>query len=135
MNPIYTKAQRRRLRELGGIAYERDLSDELTKLESVFARWRGGEIDAFEVSETIHRFHQGPSRELFSKYDHSNLEWAVAHAIHRGVISEEEAGADAIELLDRHLAFLRAQDAPGAAQPGIAADDRRPRSARSPARR
>jgi hypothetical protein len=135
MNPNYTKAQRRRLRELGGIAYERDLSGELAKLESAFARWRGGEIDAFELSEVIHRFHQGPSRELFSKYDHSNLEWAVAHAIHRGVITEEEAGAEATELLGRHLAFLRAQDNSGVARPGIAADDRLSRPGRSRARR
>jgi len=111
MNRDFTKAQRRRLRELGGIAYERDLSGELTKLESEFRRWRGGEIDAFELSETIHRFHQGPSRELFSKYDRSNLDFAVAQAIHRGVLSEEEAGADMIELLGSHLAFLREQDA------------------------
>lgn len=111
MNRDFTKAQRRRIRELNGIAYERDLSDELTKLESEFKRWRDGEIGAFELLETIHRFHQGPSRELFSKYDHSNMDFAVAYAIHRGVLSEEEAGAGTIELLGSYLAFLREQDA------------------------
>lgn len=79
MDPNLTKTQRRRLRELGGIAYERDLSEHLGKLESEFRRWRSGEIDAFEVGEAIRRFHQGPARELFSKYDHSNLDFAVAH--------------------------------------------------------
>lgn len=110
MNPEFTKAQRRRLRELGGIAYERDLSEELAKLESEFRRWRGGEIDAFALSEAIHRFHQGPSRELFSKYDHSNLDLAVAHAIHRGVLTKQEAGADVIQVLERHLAFMASND-------------------------
>jgi hypothetical protein len=48
------------------------------------------------LSDAIHRFHQGPSRQLFSKYDHSKLEFAVAHAIHRGLLSKEEADVDAI---------------------------------------
>jgi hypothetical protein len=110
-NREFTKAQRRRLRELGTIAYERDRANELSKLESDFGRWRAGEIDAHVLSDHIHRFHQGPARKLFSVYDHSNLDFAVAHAIHRGVITEEEAGADAIEMLRVHLAFLRDKEA------------------------
>jgi hypothetical protein len=106
-NREFTKAQRRRLRELGAIAYERDLSAELSKLETEFGRWRAGEIDAHELSDRIHRFHQGPARKLFSVYDHSNLDFAVAHAIHRGLITEEETGADAKEMLRVHLTFLR----------------------------
>ena len=98
------------MRELADIAYERDLSHELTKLDSEFKRWRKGEVEAHELAARIHRFHQGPSRELFSKYDHSNIEFAVADAIHRGVLSEDEAGADIVEMLGRHLAFLREQD-------------------------
>ena len=93
------------------MAYERDLSQELARLEDEFRRWRSREIDSFALAEVIHRFHQGPSRELFSKYDDSNSEWAVAHAIHRGVVSVEEAGAEALELLARHLGFLREQGA------------------------
>ena len=109
-NREFTKAQRRRLRELGAIAHERDLSAELSKLETEFGRWRAGEIDAHELSDHIHRFHQGPARKLFLEYDHSNLDFAVAHAIHRGLITEEEAGADVIEMLRVHLAFLRDQE-------------------------
>jgi hypothetical protein len=108
-NRDFTKAQRRRLRELGAIAYERDLSIELSKLEGEFARWRAGEIDAHDLSDHIHRFHRGPARKLFSLYDHSNRDFAVAYAIHRGLITAEEAGADALEMLRAHLAFLRDQ--------------------------
>ena len=93
-NREFTKEQRRKLRELGGIAFERELAAELSKLEDEFRRWRADEIDAHELSERIHRFHQGPARQLFSKYDHSNIEFAVADAIHRGLITEEEAGAE-----------------------------------------
>ena len=109
-NREFTKAQRRRLRELGALAHERDLSGELSKLETEFGRWRAGEIDAYELSDHIHRFHQGPARKLFLVYDHSNLDFAVAHAIHRGLITEEEAGADVIEMFRLHLAFLRDQE-------------------------
>ena len=110
-NREFTKAQRRKLRELGAIAYERDLSAELSKLETEFERWRASEIDAHELSDRIHGFHQGPARKLFSTYDHANRNFAVAHAIHRGLITEEEAGADIIEMLQVHLAFLRDQEA------------------------
>ena len=92
MNREWTKGQRRHLRELGGMACERELSAELAKLEAEFTRWRAKEIDAFGLSAAIHRFHQGPARELFSTYDQSNLEFAVASAIHRGLLSKEEAG-------------------------------------------
>jgi len=110
MDPNLTKAQRRRLRELGGIAYERDLSEHLTALESEFKRWRAGEIDAFALSEAIHRFHQGPSRDLFTQYEPSHLDFAVAHAIHRGVLTEDEAGAEALEALGKQLVHLRELD-------------------------
>ena len=110
MDRNLTKAQRRRLRELGGAAYERDLSEHLTALEAEFKRWRAGEIDAFALSEAIHRFHQGPSRELFSKYEPSHLELAVAHAIHRGILTEDEAGAEALEILAKQLDHFREQD-------------------------
>ena len=42
--------------------------------------------------------------------------FAVAHAIHRGLITEEEAGADAIEMLRVQLAFLRDQEDDDSAQ-------------------
>lgn len=115
-NREFTKAQRRRLRELGAIAYERDLSTELSKLESEFGRWRAGEIDAHELSDHNHRFHQGPARKLFSEYDRSNFAFAVAHAIHRGSITVEEAGPGAIEMLRVQLAFLRDQGDADSAQ-------------------
>ena len=106
-NRDFTKAQRRRLRELGGMAYERELSAELSNLEREFRRWRAGEIDAHELSDRIHRFYQGPAQNLFLKYEHSNLDFAVADAIHRGLITEEEAGTDGMEMLRIHLGFLR----------------------------
>jgi hypothetical protein len=77
VNPNFTREQRRLIRQLGAVAYERELSDALAIVESEFKKWRAGELDAFQMSERIHRFHQGPARELFSKYDHSTLDLAV----------------------------------------------------------
>ena len=110
MNPNFTKGQRRKLRDLGGIAYERDLSEHLARLESEFRRWRAGEIDPFALAEAIHQFHQGPARELFSTYATSDLDFAVAQAIHRGLLKQEEVGADVLELLSKHLSVWGERD-------------------------
>jgi hypothetical protein len=59
------KSNRRKLRELAGVAYTRELSAELAKLEGDFGQWRSGEIDPFELSDRIHRFHDGISRDLW----------------------------------------------------------------------
>jgi hypothetical protein len=101
-----SKEERSRLRELASIAYERELSRELAQVEDVFRRWRGGEINAFGVSEAIHQFHQGPSQDLFSKYRSSNLEIVVAQAIHNGFISKDEVGPAVLECLAEQLAFF-----------------------------
>jgi hypothetical protein len=106
----FTKSQRRRLRELSGVAYERDLAAELEKLEASFRRWRAAELDAFELSDLLHRFHEGPSRELFTKYADRNADMMVAYALHRGILTEIEAGPEIVELLRSHLAFFRERD-------------------------
>jgi hypothetical protein len=103
----FTKVQRRRLRELCGLSYERDLSAELARLEADFQRWRANEIDAFELSDLIHRFHQGPSRELFRVYSQPHLPLAVASAIHRGVLAGAEVGAEMPELLRSQIERFR----------------------------
>jgi hypothetical protein len=95
---------RQRLRDLASLAYERELSSALSVLEGEFGRWRGGEINAFDVSEAVHHFHQGPARELFSRYGPSDLELVVAGAIRRGIISRDEAGRDIVERLASYLA-------------------------------
>jgi hypothetical protein len=108
MRPDLTKAQHRRIRELAGMAYERELSRELRALESDFVRWRGGEIDAFALSDRVHRFHQGPSQRLFLRYTTGMLEVAVANAIASGTLTEEEATAEIVEALKGSIEAARA---------------------------
>ena len=100
------KALRRCLRELAELAYERELSRELSELEAEFGRWHSGETNAFDLSEAIHGFHQGAARELFSRYQRSNEELVVAQAIHGGIISRDEAGAAMLKHLAGHLRAL-----------------------------
>jgi hypothetical protein len=94
-----TKSQRRRMTELAGLAYQRDLDVELDKLEAEFRRWRSGEISPHDLSDLIHVFHQGPSRQLFAHYDPKLRHFAIADALRRGVLTEAEVGPDLVALL------------------------------------
>jgi hypothetical protein len=107
-----TKAQRRILRDLAGLAYERELGAELTLLESSFAAWRAGLIDAFELEGRIHRFHQGPARKLFTKYDDTDPLLAVAAARSSGLIAETEVPEAVRPALAPMLAFIRDRNDP-----------------------
>jgi hypothetical protein len=109
MSTAATKGQRRRLRDLARLAYERELARALDKLDGDFRRWRSGEIDPHELSDRIHRFHEGTSRSLYSRYEGSDLDMIVAQAIVRKVISDEEAGPEILQLLGRILDFARSQ--------------------------
>ena len=95
MNADWSKSLKRRIRDLAGLAYERDLGAELKQLDSDFALWRAGEINAFELSDIIHKFHDGPARQLYKQYVMGKApDWDVADALERSVISEEEAGPE-----------------------------------------
>src|SRR5690349_17462794 len=99
MQPALTKGQRRRLRELAGLAHERELATELARLEAEFVRWRAGAIDAHELSDRIHAFHQGAARKLYVGYAIGDPRLAVASAIARGILSEQDAGPDLTSVL------------------------------------
>ena len=94
-----TKSQRRRMSELARLAYQRDLDAELGNLEAEFRRWRARELSPHDLADLIHAFHQGPSRRLYSKYDQSIREFAVADAVRRGVLTEVEVGPEILALL------------------------------------
>ncbi len=79
------------------------LAAELAKLEVEFQRWRAGELSPHELSDLIHEFHQGPSRHLFSKYDHDFRELNVVDAIRRGVLTTAEVGPETLLLLQPGL--------------------------------
>jgi len=78
------------LRELNGLAWERELSDALTELFGSFERWKAGEIDCWELNGLIHAHHQGPSRDLYVRYTSGEPELTVSYAVARGILNQSD---------------------------------------------
>lgn len=103
-----SKTVRRMLREWCGIAYRRELRDELAKLHDQFHQWENETLSEFELSDAIHKFHQGAARDLYVRYeiDSGVDEMLLAAAIANDVIKTEEIPSellDAIKPLMHHL--------------------------------
>ena len=102
-----SKMARRAIRELAGLAYERELAGELTKLRAAFDAWMAGQMTPFELEQVVHQFHDGVSRQLYNRYSSgSTLPHAVAAAVLRGTISVNEIPEPARKQLDRIMALL-----------------------------
>jgi hypothetical protein len=102
------KAARTAIRQLASIAYERELSAELVKLQHKFEEWHREEIDAFDLEKFIHAFHNGSARELFNRYAAgAMLDHAVAGAVLSGAIQEDEVPEAAREHIMRLVTLFR----------------------------
>ena len=101
----YPKHIKRLIREYAGQAYEIELGLALGELEQQFALWRAGQISAGELSDRIHVFHQGPSRELWGRYNARIDDMLVAHAIVTGLLPRETIPAELLEALQPTIAF------------------------------
>lgn len=103
----YPKHIKRLLREYAAKAYERELHRELVQLDQAFAEWRAGAISSSELSQRIHQYETGPSRELFKRYNHGELALNVAYAVVTGILNESEVAAELLEAIQRPLDFYR----------------------------
>jgi hypothetical protein len=83
------KALRKRLRELADQAYEEELRRALAPLAEAFERWKVRDASSFEISDLIHEFHQGLSRDLWTTYHTLKHDALVARAIAFGVLAKE----------------------------------------------
>ncbi len=77
------------------------------ELRAQFDRWERQEIDSFELNETVHRFHQGASRDIWKRYDTSHLEPAIASAVVAGVIRREELPSELLQHIAGLIEFYR----------------------------
>jgi hypothetical protein len=97
-----SKRIKRLVREWAAIAHDRELRKALSELRVQFDRCERGDIDAVELNELVHRFHQDTSREIWKRYARTHLEPAVASAVAAGVLRKEELPAELVQ----HIAGL-----------------------------
>src|SRR4051794_19904021 len=105
------KRVKRLLREYAGLAHEAELRQALGHLADAFKRWEQGELDSFELKDLIHRFHQGPAREIYLRYDSRFLDPSVAHAIVTGLIDRKSVPAELLDHLASVIKFYEDQEA------------------------
>lgn len=100
------KNTRRRLRELSGLAYERELHQELSQLAKKFDLWRKNEISSGELSDALHEHDYGPSRRLFGLYNDLKPEFTIARAVALKLLTREEVGEKLLEVLAQSIRFF-----------------------------
>jgi hypothetical protein len=69
------------------------------------------ELDSSELSEIIHKFHQGPARDLWVRYNTPQLEMAVAFAITTGLLSRDTIPAEVLDHLAGPMRFYEEERA------------------------
>lgn len=106
------KRIKRLVREYAAAAHEEDLRRALLPVAEAFKRWECKELESGELSEIIHKFHQGPARDLWGRYNTAPLEMAVAFAITTGVLSRDGIPAELLDHLAGSLRFYEEERAP-----------------------
>lgn len=95
-----SKKEKRELRELVGECYEEHLTDLLENLYEDFQKWGGKHINAFELTDRIHEFHNKQSRELYNMYVLSPPEIAIIYALRNNLISKAGIKEDLLNKLN-----------------------------------
>lgn len=106
MQPL-SKEARKLLREAAAEAYRRELDRALEPLHAAFAQWRRGALSCFDLSDTIHRFHQGANRELYLRYADGDPLFAVAGAVHAGIMRLDELDPHLLPVMEPLLATIK----------------------------
>ena len=71
------------------MAYEKELSHELSQLAGHFDSWKAEEISAGELNHLIHRYHDDRAREVYKYYNAVSPDLAVARAVGEGWLTQE----------------------------------------------
>lgn len=97
---------KRLIRECAAAAEEAELRRALLPLAEAFEQWKRGEIDSFSLQELIHKFHQGPAREIYLRYSRNN-QAALAGAIATGLLDASAVPLEVLEELARLIECFR----------------------------
>ncbi len=116
MEPV-TRRDGKDLRRLAGIAYDRELGRELTRLEASFSEWHAGRLTSHDVSAAIHTFHDGVARDLWVLYVRGHPTSTVARAVAAGLLAESEVPASLLAKLRDAVEYYRQEAARSAADP------------------
>jgi hypothetical protein len=119
-----TKADKKRVRQLAGIAWERELRCELRKIAAAIEEMENNSLSPFDVNDSIHRFHNGASRDLYKQYSDSLPWWGVCRAYHDRVLTDDDL-VDARGEVWNGIREFAASLAKLEAETGIAGEDDR----------
>ena len=108
---IQTRRIKSQVRELAEQLHEMELTAALRALANSFKQWEAGEVDSFDLKDLIHRFHQGPARELYVRYDTRNAEANVAYAIVKGTLDPATVAPEILTELERWISYMKRQAA------------------------
>ena len=85
-----TKADKKKVRQLAGIAWERELRHEILGIMTAINEMENGSLSPFDVNDRIHKFHNGASRDLYRQYSES-LPWlGVCRAFFDRVLTDDD---------------------------------------------
>ena len=104
-----SKRTKRQIRELAAKTEELELRAALQVLADDFRRWEGGKIDSFELKDLIHRFDQGPARQIYLRYSTSDPSPGVAQAIANGMLDRATVPAEVLNTLEPLIAFMSSE--------------------------
>ena len=90
------KQRRKQTRELVATAYLRELTAALTALAARVEAWRAGQIDACQLNEDVHAYHNGAARDLWKKYN-MPADLLLTLLVAGGVLHKEEVPADLLD--------------------------------------
>ena len=90
MQPELSKSERRQVRELAELAWERQLRDEIRVVGDAIREMEADKLGPHEVNDIIHRYHNGASRDLHMRYRDSLPWFALCHAYFDGVITDDD---------------------------------------------
>lgn len=110
MNSEFSKQDRRAIRNLADLAWERELRRELQTLSKTIHEMEGGSISPFEANDKIHRFHDGDSRRIFRQYSQPHPWLGICQAYADGVLTDDDIAACSQSIQERIRAFVRLFD-------------------------
>ena len=90
-----------RIRNLSNIAYERELSRELSRVQRHIDLYRERESKFFNLKEIRFKFYRETSDEIWRLYHHMGPDKAVERAVALGLLNEEEVPED----IRSHLSY------------------------------